>query len=93
VLNALINRQAWDTTGDFRVQIAFSTFLRLVTHRFVVTFPYHDLEVKIKREHVQGSAENDGIKPQVEPITEDTVRRMENPGKVEVCKSSSSKNE
>ena len=49
-------------------------------------------EVKIKREHVQGSAEDDSIKPQVEPITQDTVRRMENPGQVEVCKSSSKKN-
>ncbi|KAG7362951.1 hypothetical protein IV203_026311 [Nitzschia inconspicua] len=48
-------------------------------------------EVKIKREHVQGSADSDSIKPQVEPITEETVRRMENPGKVEVCKSSTSK--
>ena len=33
------------------------------------------------------------IKPEIEPITEDTVRRMENPGQVEVCKSSSNVNE
>lgn len=50
------------------------------------------IEVKIKREHVQGSADNDNIKPQVEPITEETVRRMENPQQVQVCKSSSSNN-
>ena len=45
--------------------------------------------------HLMGTPEwdelSDSIKPQVEPITEDTVRRMENPGNVEVCKSSSSK--
>ena len=46
-------------------------------------------EVKIKREHVKGSDTGE-IKPQVEPITQETVDRMENPGKVEVCKSSSS---
>jgi len=47
-------------------------------------------EVKIKREHVKGSDDLTGnIKPEIEPITEDTVRRMENPGSVEVCKSSS----
>jgi hypothetical protein len=39
---------------------------------------------------VQGSADDINIKPEIEPITEDTVRRMENPGKVEVCKSSGS---
>jgi len=50
-------------------------------------------DVKIKREHVQGSASGD-IKPEIEPITEDTVQRMENPGSVQVCKSSASaKNE
>mmetsp|Transcript_4136 Transcript_4136/g.10218 ORF Transcript_4136/g.10218 Transcript_4136/m.10218 type:complete len:142 (+) Transcript_4136:46-471(+) len=48
-------------------------------------------EVKIKREHVQGSASGE-IKPEIEPITEETVRRMENPGQVEVCKSSSNAN-
>ncbi|OEU19749.1 hypothetical protein FRACYDRAFT_274577 [Fragilariopsis cylindrus CCMP1102] len=49
--------------------------------------------VKIEREHVQGSSDPSGtIKPEIEPITEDTVRRMENPGSVEVCKSSSSNN-
>lgn len=47
-------------------------------------------EMKIKREHVQGSADGD-IKPEVELITEDTVKKMENPGKVEVCKSSGKK--
>lgn len=47
-------------------------------------------DVKIKREHVQGSDDPSGnIKPEIEPITEDTVRRMENPGDVQVCKSSS----
>jgi len=47
-------------------------------------------DVKIKREHVKGSDDLSGnIKPEIEPITEDTVRRMENPGSVEVCKSSS----
>jgi len=47
-------------------------------------------DVKIKREHVEGSADPSGnIKPEIEPITEETVRRMENPGSVEVCKSSS----
>jgi hypothetical protein len=46
-------------------------------------------EVTIKREHVQGSADGD-IKPEIEPITEDTVRRMEHPGQVVVCKSSNS---
>jgi hypothetical protein len=46
--------------------------------------------VKIKREHVQGSATGE-TKPEVEPITEETVKRMENPGHVEVCKSSSTK--
>lgn len=46
--------------------------------------------VKIKREHVKGSDDPSGnIKPEIEPITEDTVRRMENPGSVQVCKSSS----
>eukprot|EP00536_Pseudo-nitzschia_multiseries_P003394 jgi/Psemu1/295203/fgenesh1_pm.52_\ len=50
-------------------------------------------DVKIKREHVQGSDDPSGnIKPEIEPITEDTVRRMENPGSVEVCKSSVSTN-
>jgi hypothetical protein len=44
-------------------------------------------EVKIKREHVRGSDTGE-TKPQVEPITEETVKRMENPGAVEVCKSS-----
>mmetsp|Transcript_5316 Transcript_5316/g.9982 ORF Transcript_5316/g.9982 Transcript_5316/m.9982 type:complete len:140 (-) Transcript_5316:15-434(-) len=47
-------------------------------------------EVKIQREHVQGS-DSDDIKPEIEPITEETVRRMENPGQVEVCKSSSNR--
>jgi hypothetical protein len=47
-------------------------------------------EVKIEREHVQGSATGE-TKPEVEPITEETVKRMENPGHVEVCKSSSTK--
>jgi hypothetical protein len=46
-------------------------------------------EVKIKREHVQGSADSNEIKPQVEPITEETVRMMSNPNAVEVCQSSS----
>mmetsp|Transcript_27472 Transcript_27472/g.58780 ORF Transcript_27472/g.58780 Transcript_27472/m.58780 type:complete len:138 (+) Transcript_27472:165-578(+) len=47
-------------------------------------------DVKIKREHVKGSDDPSGkIKPEIEPITEDTVRRMENPGSVEVCKSNS----
>lgn len=47
-------------------------------------------DIKIKREHVKGSDDLSGnIKPEIEPITEDTVRRMENPGLVEVCKSSS----
>jgi hypothetical protein len=46
--------------------------------------------MKIKREHVAGSA-NGQIKPEVELITEDTVRRMENPAKVEVCQSSGKK--
>jgi len=52
-------------------------------------------DVKIKREHVQGSDDPSGnVKPEIEPITEDTVRRMENPGSVEVnvCKSSTSTN-
>lgn len=52
-------------------------------------------DVKIEREHVQGSDDPSGnIKPEIEPITEDTVRRMENPGAVEVnvCKGSSSAN-
>jgi hypothetical protein len=53
---------------------------------FIIRIP----EVKIKREHVQGSADSDYVKPEIEPITEDTVRRMENPGKVEICKSSGS---
>lgn len=44
-------------------------------------------DVKIKREHVKGSDSGE-TKPQVEPITEETVRRMEYPGSVEVCKSS-----
>jgi len=48
-------------------------------------------DVKIKREHVQGSASGE-IKPEVEPITEETVKRMENPGHVEVCKSASKSN-
>eukprot|EP00934_Nitzschia_sp_Nitz4_P004658 Nitzschia sp. Nitz4//scaffold28_size193895//173813//174352//NITZ4_001688-RA/size193895-augustus-gene-0.298-mRNA-1//1//CDS//3329546051//4648//frame0 len=47
-------------------------------------------EMKIKREHVQGSAEGE-IQPEVELITEDTVERMENPSKIQVCKSSSAK--
>ena len=47
-------------------------------------------EMKIKREHVSGSADGT-TKPEVELITEDTVRRMENPGQVEVCKSSGKK--
>jgi hypothetical protein len=54
-----------------------------------MTLHFADTEVKIKREHVQGSADSNQIKPQVEPITEDTVRRMENPNTVEVCKSNS----
>lgn len=47
-------------------------------------------EMKIKKEHVAGSADGT-TKPEVELITEDTVKRMENPGKVEVCKSSGKK--
>lgn len=46
--------------------------------------------MKIKKEHVAGSAEGE-TKPEIELITEDTVKRMENPGKVEVCKSSGRK--
>jgi len=46
--------------------------------------------MKIKREHVQGS-DNDDVKPEVELITEDTVKRMENPEQVQVCKSSTKK--
>jgi hypothetical protein len=52
--------------------------------------PYPSLsieEVKIKREHVKGSDTGE-TKPQVEPITEETVKRMENPETVEVCKTS-----
>jgi len=51
-------------------------------------------DVKIQREHVQGSDDVSGtIKPEIEPITDDLVRRMErNPGSVEVCKNSSSNN-
>jgi hypothetical protein len=48
------------------------------------------LDVKIKRAHVKGSDTGE-TKPQVEPITEETVKRMENPGQVEVCKSSAKK--
>jgi hypothetical protein len=48
------------------------------------------LEMKIKREHVKGSDTGE-TKPEVELVTEDMVNRMENPGQVEVCKSSSSK--
>lgn len=48
------------------------------------------IEMKIKREHVAGSAEG-ATKPEVELITDDTVKRMENPGTVEVCKSSGKK--
>jgi len=47
-------------------------------------------EMKIKREHVAGSAEGE-TKPEVELITDDTVKRLENPGHVEVCKSSGKK--
>ena len=46
--------------------------------------------MKVKREHVKGSATGE-TNPTVEPITEETVRRMENPGGVEVCKSSGNK--
>lgn len=57
------------------------------------TFSSSYTDVKIEREHVQGSNDPSGtIKPEIEPITEETVRRMENPGSVEVCKSSSSNN-
>jgi len=50
-------------------------------------------DVKIQREHVKGSDDLSGtIKPEIEPITEDTVRRMENPELIEVCKNSSSPN-
>lgn len=59
--------------------------LSLLTFSVCVFVP----DVKIKREHVKGSASGD-IKPEIEPITEDTVRRMENPGSVQVCKSSAS---
>lgn len=47
-------------------------------------------DVKIEREHVQGSSDPSGkIKPEIEPITENLVKRMENSGSVEVSKSSS----
>jgi hypothetical protein len=46
--------------------------------------------MKIKRDHVKGSDTGE-TKPEVELVTEDMVNRMENPGQVEVCKSSSSK--
>ena len=54
---------------------------------FVPLLQLFKTDVKIKREHVKGSDTGE-TKPQVEPITEETVRRMENPGAVEVCKSS-----
>ena len=46
--------------------------------------------MKIKKEHVAGSADGT-TKPEVELITEETVKRMENPGTVQVCKSSGKK--
>jgi hypothetical protein len=46
--------------------------------------------MKIKREHVAGSADGNN-KPEVELITEDTVKQMENPRMVEVCRSSGKK--
>ena len=68
-----------------------SNFLTDLLSTFSSSSSYTD--VKIEREHVQGSNDPSGtIKPEIEPITEDTVRRMENPGSVEVCKSSSSNN-
>mgnify|MGYP005648371511 CR=1 FL=1 len=62
--------------------------------KFKCAFILNASDVKIQREHVQGSDDVSGtIKPEIEPITDDLVRRMErNPGSVEVCKNSSSNN-
>jgi hypothetical protein len=48
--------------------------------------------MKIKKEHVRGSATGE-TKPELEPITEETYERMANPAKVTVCKSSGNKEE
>ena len=53
-------------------------------------YPLVFVEMKIKKEHVAGSADGK-VKPEVELVTDDTVKRMENPGQVEVCKSSGKK--
>mmetsp|Transcript_96346 Transcript_96346/g.144226 ORF Transcript_96346/g.144226 Transcript_96346/m.144226 type:complete len:134 (+) Transcript_96346:72-473(+) len=47
-------------------------------------------DFKVERKHVKGSDTGE-TKPELEHITEETVKRMENPGKVVVCKSSAKK--
>lgn len=79
---------------DISTNISFENIQRILRgwYDFVLMYCSCGIlaEMKIKREHVQGSADGD-IKPEVELITEDTVKKMENPGKVEVCKSSGKK--
>jgi len=80
-------RETSETTRGIPLLI----FYRFLFFPFLLLLYMKKKEMKIKREHVAGSAvEGGGIKPEVELITEDTVKRMENPTKVEVCKSSSS---
>lgn len=43
-------------------------------------------DFKVEKRHVKGSDTGE-TKPELEHITEETVKRMENPGQVEVCKS------
>lgn len=75
---------------DIMVLLASISWIFLTWISFTFTGAYLTIsDVKIKREHVKGSDDPSGnIKPEIEPITEDTVRRMENPGSVQVCKSS-----
>jgi hypothetical protein len=56
----------------------------------MLIFLFCGTDFKVERKHVEGSATGE-TKPELEHITEETVERMENPGKVQVCKSSAKK--
>jgi hypothetical protein len=58
-----------------------------LTYLFVLVL---GTDFKVERKHVEGSDTGE-TRPELEHITEETVERMKNPGKVVVCKSSAKK--
>ena len=93
----IIHRYALIRTSTSRLSFSSCDIKKSDSNPIILTqfslFRLAVADVKIKREHVKGSDDLSGdIKPEIEPITEETVRRMENPGSVEVCKSSANKN-